>query len=148
MTREEKIAALADLITREMALRHQANYPNSPLPPPRATVKTMRRYAYIDIEDGASCSGRYMIDGEAIFGIKGYGVIHRGYRFGTLDSVHDFWWGDYRAVPYSKSLEDVKKNAERAAWRDFNNESGGFYNGPGTPFYLAEKARLSAIVNR
>jgi hypothetical protein len=43
--------------------------------------------------------------------------------------------------------EQVEQH-RRAAWRDFNNDAGGFYAGPGTPFYLAEKARLSAIINR
>ncbi len=31
-------------------------------------------------------------------GIKAYGVIHRGHRYGTLDTIHEWDWSDYRAV--------------------------------------------------
>jgi hypothetical protein len=43
-------------------------------------------------------SGKYMVteDGE-IFGIKGYGVIHRGHQYGTLDTIDEWFWGDYTA---------------------------------------------------
>jgi hypothetical protein len=34
-----------------------------------------------------------------IFGIKAYGVIHRGHKFGTLDTLFDWDWSGYRAVP-------------------------------------------------
>jgi hypothetical protein len=33
-----------------------------------------------------------------IFGIKGYGVIHRGHRYGTLDTIGDYDWSGYHAV--------------------------------------------------
>ena len=60
-------------------------------------VKIGRKYANVDVGD----SGKYMVDlatGE-IFGIKGYGVIHRGHRFGTLDTTAAWDWRGYRASP-------------------------------------------------
>jgi hypothetical protein len=53
-----------------------------------------QRYTKVDIGG----SGRYMVvnaTGE-IFGIKGYGVIHRGHPYGTLDTVDQWDWSDYR----------------------------------------------------
>ena len=60
-------------------------------------IKVGRKYANIDVGD----SGKYMVDlaTDEIFGIKGYGVIHRGHRYGTLDPIQSFDWSGYRAVP-------------------------------------------------
>lgn len=53
------------------------------------------KYTKIDI----GTSGKYMIDADGnIFGIKAYGVIHRGQRYGTLDTIDNYYWGGYRAV--------------------------------------------------
>ena len=62
----------------------------------KTTVKPGKKYTKVDV----GRSGKYMIDHETeeIFGIKGYGVIHRGHRYGTLDTVEDWFWGEYRAV--------------------------------------------------
>jgi hypothetical protein len=60
------------------------------------SIKMGRKYANIDFGG----SGKYMVDlatGE-IFGIKAYGVIHRGHRFGTLDTIEAWDWSNYRAV--------------------------------------------------
>lgn len=54
-----------------------------------------KKYVRVDV-DGA---GKYMIDADGnIFGIKGYGVIHLGHRYGTLDTINEFYWGGFRAV--------------------------------------------------
>lgn len=59
-------------------------------------IKPGRKYANVDV----GTSGRYMIElaTGAIYGIKGYGVIHRGHYYGTLDTIADYDWSDYRAV--------------------------------------------------
>jgi len=58
-----------------------------------------RKYAKIDL----ARSGKIMIELETgrIYGIKGYGVIHRGHYYGTLDTTNDYFWGDY--YTYKKS---------------------------------------------
>lgn len=45
-------------------------------------------------------SGKYMVEVETeiIYGIKGYGVIHKGHAFGTLSTTHLWNWGNYRGV--------------------------------------------------
>ena len=58
-------------------------------------IKMGRKYANVDV----GSSGRYMIELStgAIYGIKAYGVIHRGHAYGTLDTVDAYDWGGYVA---------------------------------------------------
>ena len=76
--------------------------------PHAVKVKVGRKYANVDtgcrlmrFGDGErwTGSGKYMVvlDTGEIFGIKGYGVIHRGHYFGTLDTIADWNWSGYRA---------------------------------------------------
>ncbi len=49
---------------------------------------------YVKINVGGS--GMLMVDKEGnIFGIKAYGVIHRGKHYGTLNTIGQYWWGYY-----------------------------------------------------
>lgn len=58
------------------------------------SVKLGNKYTKIDV----GTSGRYMIDSDGnIFGIKAYGVIHRGHHYGTLETMDKYYWGDYTA---------------------------------------------------
>ena len=61
-------------------------------------VKIGRKYANVDT-GGPSWSGRYMVELStgAIYGIKAYGVIHRGHYYGTLDTIADYDWSGYKA---------------------------------------------------
>lgn len=45
-------------------------------------------------------SGKLMVvnDTGEIFGIKAYGVIHRGKKYGTLDTINEYYWGEYHPV--------------------------------------------------
>jgi hypothetical protein len=56
-----------------------------------------KKYTRVDVGG----SGKYMVvdDTSEIFGIKAYGVIHRGHRYGTLDTVDQWDWRDYVARP-------------------------------------------------
>lgn len=59
-----------------------------------ARIVPGRKYFKVDVGN----SGKYMVDAEGrIFGIKAYGVIHRGHYYGTLDTIENYWWGRYRA---------------------------------------------------
>jgi len=93
-----KLNALAERITADSKTRllaegmiyeiHAANYTGH--------VHIGQKFARVDVGG----SGKYMVDlatGE-IFGIKAYGVQHKGYRFGTLDTIEQFFWGEYRAM--------------------------------------------------
>lgn len=58
------------------------------------TIKPRRKYTLVDV----GRSGKYMIDAdENIYGIKAYGVIHRGHQYGTLDTINEYYWGEYVA---------------------------------------------------
>lgn len=61
----------------------------------QVTVTPGRKYTKVDVGH----SGRYMVVNKTgeIFGIKSYGVIHRGHQYGTLDTINEWYWGDYRA---------------------------------------------------
>jgi len=60
----------------------------------KVSIKEGKKYTKADVDN----SGKYMIDREGnIFGIKAYGVIHRGHQFGTLDTINQYNWGGYQA---------------------------------------------------
>ena len=61
----------------------------------KTTVKRGKKYTKVDVGG----SGKYMISQERnIFGIKAYGVIHKGHCYGTLDTIHNYNWGGYTAA--------------------------------------------------
>lgn len=41
--------------------------------------------------------GKYMVENETgiIYGIKGYGRVHKGHTYGTLDTANEWYWGGY-----------------------------------------------------
>jgi hypothetical protein len=92
----EKIKQFADLLEKQQIERLKAhkldcdcNILNA-----RVKIKEGKKYTKVDV----GTSGRYMIDLEGnIFGIKAYGVIHKGHYFGTLDSINAYYWGDFKA---------------------------------------------------
>lgn len=95
-TRDQKIEALRSLMTAQTKDFYIKEYGSAVphLKQCEARIKPGKKYTKID----RGTSGVYMIDGEGnIFGIKAYGVIHRGYHFGTLDTIHQYNWGGYRA---------------------------------------------------
>lgn len=59
----------------------------------RVSVKPGRKYIKVDV----GTSGKLMIDAktEEIFGIKAYGQVHKGHRYGTLDTIDEWYWGEF-----------------------------------------------------
>lgn len=62
----------------------------------RTNIKNGKKFVKVDVGN----SGKYMVEVETgnIFGIKGYGVVHRGHWYGTLDTINEYQWGDYYPV--------------------------------------------------
>lgn len=62
----------------------------------RVSIKDGKKYTKVDV----GSSGKYMIDKETgiIYGIKGYGQVHKGHIYGTLDTIGDYNWGGYTAI--------------------------------------------------
>ena len=91
---KEKIEALVKMITEQTQEQYridrldcETNMLNAV-----ARVKPGNKYTKIDV----GSSGKLMVDAEGnIFGIKAYGVIHRGHAYGTLDTINNYWWGKY-----------------------------------------------------
>jgi len=94
---EDKIIELCNLITKEQQERLRITKLDCEANLKYALTSYIinRKYTYINI----GTSGRYMIDNTSgeIYGIKGYGAIHRGHFFGTLETINQYYWGDYRA---------------------------------------------------
>ncbi len=94
---KEKLKQFAELLEKEQIdklhkdnLACEANIRNS-----RVSIKEGKKYAKVDV----GSSGKYMVDKEGnIWGIKAYGVIHKGHQYGTLNTIHDWAWGGYTAV--------------------------------------------------
>ena len=67
-------------------------------------VRTVKRRKYTLVDVGSSAdqwSGKYMVENDTgeIYGIKGYGTIHRGHHYGNLDTVLAWDWTEYHATP-------------------------------------------------
>jgi len=62
----------------------------------KTTIKPGKKFTKVDV----GTSGKYMVENETgnIFGIKGYGVVHRGHWYGTLDTIDDYYWGEFYPV--------------------------------------------------
>lgn len=102
---EDKIKALAELIQAQRFAEYSRRYPEivgasrsysqtdrTKIPWLLVTVKPGKKYVKIDI----GTSGFLMIDAAGnIFGIKAYGVIHRGHQYGTLDTTGEYDWSEY-----------------------------------------------------
>ena len=94
----QQLQQLADLITHEQQqeltrreLDCESNMKNAV-----SHVHYGKKYARVDV----GTSGKYMVEVETgrIYGIKAYGVIHRGHYYGTLDTINQYFWGRYTAI--------------------------------------------------
>lgn len=92
----EKIKILATKIEQQTieqlkknGLGCQCNIDNA-----KTSIKEGKKYTKINV----GASGKYMVDKDGlIFGIKAYGVIHKGHYYGTLDTIGLYFWGGYVA---------------------------------------------------
>lgn len=93
MTNTERIEALAALISEETKARMAAKYSQWQADEVKITVKPGRVYTKID----RSNSGMLMVENATgnIYGIKGYGQVHKGHQYGTLDEIGLYYWGEY-----------------------------------------------------
>lgn len=99
MTAEEFAAVLLE--QRRAALLRQ--YPDSPFMAEEEAVqvKPGPTYTKVDVGPRSNMSGKYMIENAtgAIFGIKGYGKVHKGHQYGTLETVETWDWSGYVGRP-------------------------------------------------
>ena len=96
---KDKLQRFAALIEKQTWTRYKDMFPSTHPQDVETYSKVKiipgRKYTKVDV----GSSGKYMVDSEGnIFGIKAYGVIHRGHYYGTLDMIDQYYWGDYTAV--------------------------------------------------
>jgi len=95
---DEKMERLAEKMETQKREQMTADYPNYPKncldQDCAAIIRPGKKWDKIDLGQ----SGKLMVDRDTgeIFGIKGYGVVHKGHPFGTLDTIADWYWGDYK----------------------------------------------------
>ena len=98
MFSQEKLDAFVALVRSDYAARMKKDYPDSKLPVDKVyACKPGKKFVRVNI----GSSGRYMIDisDGTIYGIKGYGVVHYGHVYGTIDTINDWFWGEYYPCP-------------------------------------------------
>ena len=98
LTHAQKLQALANLISQQSIERLKEDKLDCPtnVDNALATVKPGKKYTKID----RNRSGMLMVDAEGnIFGVKAYGVIHKGHYYGTLDTINNYYWGNYHPQP-------------------------------------------------
>jgi hypothetical protein len=99
------VEQFAQLIQEQIQAELRRRFPDSPhmWESEITQVRPGNVYTKVDVGPPHNMSGRYMIDNETgeIYGIKGYGKVHKGHRYGTLDTAGDWYWGGYRAEPYA-----------------------------------------------
>ena len=95
MNTNEKLQKLVDLVTKDQLRHHVEVGLTYEGHKKDATARMCPGKKYVKIDVGTS--GKLMIDiaTEEIFGIKAYGVIHRGHKYGTLDTIDEWDWSDY-----------------------------------------------------
>lgn len=94
LTKIEQLATLIELETLERYKKEGITYFGHEKHC-QTSVKIGNKYTKIDI----NTSGKLMIDNEGnIFGIKSYGVINKAHYFGTLDTINQYYWGDYKPI--------------------------------------------------
>ncbi len=105
----EKLQKFADLLQTQQMERIIKDYPlNNGRDPIEFwkqdyTVKVIEGKKYIKVDVGHG--GKFMIDLDGnIYGIKAYGVIHKGHHYGTLDTINNYYWGDYAPLLIKKVI--------------------------------------------
>ncbi len=87
---------LANLITKQTIERLRADGLECDCNIDNAICTVKQGKKYIKIDQGTS--EKYMIDTNGnIFGIKAYGIIHHVHYYGTLDTINNYYWGNYPA---------------------------------------------------
>jgi hypothetical protein len=94
-TFQEKIQEFAALVETEQREVIAKRYPGINLDDLHYRAKVTPGNVYVKVDFGGS--GKYMVEiaTGVIFGIKAYGKVHKGHRYGTLDTINQWHWGEY-----------------------------------------------------
>lgn len=102
------MAAFCGLLERQQRERLVAQGFNPEIHNHKVRSETGKKYVYII----CGSSGKYMIEIKTgnIFGIKGYGQVHKGHFYGTLETVNEYFWGEYYPTRLDGKLGVQKAN--------------------------------------
>jgi hypothetical protein len=91
------IKELAELVLRQQRERLARQHGQRLADAETVKVRPGAKYTKIDRGPEHNMSGFLMVDNQTgeIFGIKGYGRVHKGHRYGTLDTADQWYWGEY-----------------------------------------------------
>jgi len=92
------IDEFAQLVLAEQKARLAAHFSQWQADAEQVHVIPGRVYTKVDLgTEGGGWTGKFMIENETgeIFGIKAYGKVHKGHRYGNLETVADWYWGEY-----------------------------------------------------
>lgn len=101
---DNKLEAFRQLVEADQLAEYRRTHEGMTINPETEKHETRtyslagRKYAKVDVRG----SGKYMVEVSTgnIFGIKAYGQVHKGHFYGTLDTIAEWFWGDY--YPHKK----------------------------------------------
>lgn len=84
--------------------------------PEKIEVETGRKYDKVCINTGAQRLGRYMVDRNSwvIYGIKSWAQVNERRTYGSLDTIAEWNWEPYYAIPIP-GTPSAKAHAAREA---------------------------------
>lgn len=88
------LQAFADLLFKEQSERLQREHKFlDPEKECKVMIKPGKKWIKVDV----GTSGKFMVDAATgdIFGIKAYGVVHKGHHYGNLNTIDRYDWGGY-----------------------------------------------------
>jgi hypothetical protein len=91
----ESLTKFAQRVEQEQIQRLQEQHSDCETNVKNAHTKIIAGSKYAKVDVGTS--GKFMVEMATgnIFGIKSYGQVHKGHFYGTLDTIDEYFWGDY-----------------------------------------------------
>lgn len=73
-------------------------------------VRPGKVYTKVDLGPQHNMSGKFMVEIATgnIYGIKGYGQVHKGHLYGTLSTAADWDWSGYFPAPRAAASESAR----------------------------------------
>jgi hypothetical protein len=91
------VEELAALILEQQRERIARDYSQWQADAEQVNVIPGPKYTKINRGPEHNMSGFLMVENATgrIYGIKGYGRVHKGHYYGTLATAHEWYWGEY-----------------------------------------------------
>jgi hypothetical protein len=97
MVDEQDIHDFAALVLDQQKQRLAKAYSQRQADAEEVQVVPGRVYTKVDLGSHGMFGGRYMVENATgvIYGTKAYGKVHKGHRYGTLETTAEWDWGNY-----------------------------------------------------